>query len=172
MVTNRVELAKYFGRLGFNSGVEVGVLEGHYSIMLLNNIPGLELHCVDNWKNIANREHIKQLAYNRLSGRAHIVQKHSMDAVKDFKDESLDFVYIDANHQYHSVIDDLTEWTKKVRKGGIIAGDDYYMIPGSKWGVIPAVNHFVKENGYELHVTKWDKSLPEEDSHPQFWFVR
>ena len=49
-----------------------------------------------------------------------------MDAVKDFADESLDFVYIDANHEFKYVTEDIFEWSKKVRKGGAIAGHDYF----------------------------------------------
>lgn len=172
-IKNRIELAQMFNRLGLRFGAEIGVLEGHYSEILFKNITDLHLLCIDNWKNIANREAIREAAQERLSNyKAVIIHKHSMDALANVQDNSLDFVYIDANHQYHSVMNDIKGWTKKVRPGGIVSGDDYYEIPGSKWGVIPAVNDYVKEHGYDLNVTEWDKSLPEEDSHPQFWFVK
>lgn len=48
-----------------------------------------------------------------------------MDVVKQFKDESLDFVYIDGNHSFQHVVNDLCEWEKKVKVGGIVAGHDY-----------------------------------------------
>ena len=48
-----------------------------------------------------------------------------MDAVKDFEDGSLDFVYIDGNHDFKNVANDIVEWQKKVRVGGIVAGHDY-----------------------------------------------
>ena len=48
-----------------------------------------------------------------------------MDVVKQFKDGSLDFVYIDANHEFRSVIDDISEWGKKVKVGGIVSGHDF-----------------------------------------------
>ena len=50
-----------------------------------------------------------------------------MDAVKDFPDRSLDFVYIDANHDVRHVIEDIEEWSKKIKKGGIISGHDYFV---------------------------------------------
>src|SRR4029078_5218989 len=69
-----------------------------------------------------------------------------MEAVKDFKDESLDFVYIDGNHQLRYVIEDLVEWSKKIRSGGIISGHDYiYTNPRTAAGichVIYAVNAY------------------------------
>ena len=48
-----------------------------------------------------------------------------MDALKLFDDNSLDFVYIDGNHEFMSVSNDLFHWHKKVRVGGMIAGHDY-----------------------------------------------
>lgn len=48
-----------------------------------------------------------------------------MEAVKQFEDESLDFVYIDADHSFITSANDVYEWSKKVRKGGIVSGHDY-----------------------------------------------
>lgn len=168
---NRFDLAKYLYEQSYKVGAEVGVLEGHYSEILLDNIPGLALYCVDNWKNIAYREAVERMAFARLAKRAIIMRKSSVEAAESFDDGCLDFVYIDANHQYHSIMDDLKAWTPKVRKGGIVCGDDFYDIPGSKWGVVQAVIDFTHEHGYHLQTSKWDPSLPEEDSHPQFWFI-
>lgn len=49
-----------------------------------------------------------------------------MDALKDFEDESLDFVYIDWNHEFLYVLNDIHEWSKKVKKGWVICGHDYF----------------------------------------------
>jgi predicted O-methyltransferase YrrM len=48
-----------------------------------------------------------------------------MDAVQDFQDKDLDFVYIDGAHDFKSVADDICEWERKVRPGGIVFGHDY-----------------------------------------------
>jgi hypothetical protein len=170
VIKNRLELAKYFAALGFIKGAEIGVLEGHYSMILLDIIPDLKLLCVDNWKYLPSHELVRQRAYKNLENRATIIPKHSMEALADVEDGSLDFVYIDANHQYHSVIDDITGWAKKVRVGGIVAGDDYYDIPGSKWGVIEAVTEFTKNPFIPVNITDWDFSQGIEDTHPQYWF--
>ena len=73
-----------------------------------------------------------------------------MDAVKKFKDESLDFVYIDGAHDYKNVYKDLKAWSKKVKKGGIVAGDDYVDpsepdYPKKIYDVKAAVNDWVKK---------------------------
>lgn len=71
-----------------------------------------------------------------------------MEAVKDFTDNSLDFVYIDGNHQLQYVIEDITQWSKKLKVGGIISGHDYiYTNPRTAAGichVIYGVNAYTK----------------------------
>jgi hypothetical protein len=54
------------------------------------------------------------------------IKAFSMDAVKNFKDNSLDFVFIDGNHTFEYAINDIAEWGKKVRPGGIISGHDFW----------------------------------------------
>ena len=49
----------------------------------------------------------------------------SLEAAKQFEDNSLDFVYIDACHQYDDVVEDIKLWEPKVRPGGWIGGHDF-----------------------------------------------
>jgi hypothetical protein len=61
-----------------------------------------------------------------------------------FQDKSLDFVYIDAAHDYENVKKDILAWLPKVKNGGYIAGHDYRYDPNI--GVYEAVNDiFVEE---------------------------
>jgi predicted O-methyltransferase YrrM len=60
-----------------------------------------------------------------FKARAVIVQADSVSAAKKFAPNSLDFVYIDAAHDYRSVWADLQAWFPIVKTGGIIAGHDY-----------------------------------------------
>ena len=68
-----------------------------------------------------------------------------MDAIEDFEDESLDFVYIDGHHGFRYVAEDLVEWSQKVKKGGIISGHDYAL---NKKG---ARDPYVLQVKYVLH---------------------
>lgn len=132
---NRTEMAKTLHELGFKRGVEVGVAQGWHSLLLCENIPGVELYGVDVWdlyegyNEYTDRIHKYYLeAQERMKPypNYHFVKKFSMDAVKDFEDGSLDFVYIDGAHDFKNVADDICEWSKKVkRNGGIVYGHDY-----------------------------------------------
>lgn len=137
-------LARLFYLLGYRTGAEVGVECGLFSEALCRENPGVKLFCVDGWQPYSNyRDHVSsnklegfyQEAKQRLAPypRATLIRKFSMDAVNDFADNSLDFVYIDANHDIQHCINDIAEWGKKVRPGGIIAGHDYarYRLPNT-----------------------------------------
>jgi hypothetical protein len=78
-----------------------------------------------------------------------ILKEYSCDAVNKFDDSSLDFVYIDANHTSAQVLDDITNWSKKVRLGGIVAGHDYFNTNASskiQIHIKQVVNDFVTTN--------------------------
>jgi predicted O-methyltransferase YrrM len=65
----------------------------------------------------------------------------SSQACHFFNPESIDFLYIDAAHDYNSIKDDINNWHPKVKKHGIIAGHDY----SKAWpGVVKAVNESLK----------------------------
>ncbi len=136
--STRVTLAELFRELGYTTGAEIGTARGSYAITLSVNNPDLKLYCVDAWKTydgLNDYTDQKQLdeflsnAMKRLEPYKNIEIEHglSMEVVKRFKDESLDFVYIDANHEFPYVAEDLFYWSKKVRPGGIVSGHDYLL---------------------------------------------
>lgn len=170
---NRVKLAQYFNKLNFKTGAEVGVFAGYYSQVLFETIPGLKLYCCDIWGwgkyKKAEDECLARLEpYNKT-----IIKKHSVEAANDVADSSLDFVYIDAAHDYENVKADIKAWTPKVRVGGIVAGDDAYEFPSGKGGVLRAATEYASQYQYDLKFTDWDIDNPiRDDRMPSFWFVR
>jgi predicted O-methyltransferase YrrM len=60
--------------------------------------------------------------------------------------EPIDFLYIDADHDYSSVLSDLEAWVPHVKPGGIVAGDDYGN--PSFPGVRMAWNYYGIEHGW------------------------
>lgn len=131
----RKNLALLFTELGFKVGAEIGVLLGDYSRILCEANPKLKLYSIDPWlvykeyKDLTpqkNFDDMYQQTKKVLSPyNCKIIRKRSMEAIKDFSDNSLDFVYIDGNHEFTSEANDIHEWSKKVKTGGIIAGHDY-----------------------------------------------
>jgi predicted O-methyltransferase YrrM len=74
-------------------------------------------------------------------------QGYSWELADRFSDESVDFIWIDADHHYSSVIQDIRAWWPKLKKGGIIAGHDY-----TDEGVKLAVREFFDE--FTVHATR------------------
>lgn len=144
------EMSSLFGDLGFKKGVEVGVYRGRFTNALCLKNPGLELIGVDAWTvyngykdypiNDLEKEAFEEAERRNAKFNVRFIKAFSMDAVKEFADESLDFVYIDANHNFEYVVEDIAAWSKKVRKGGIVCGHDYIKNEEFKFGVLDAVN--------------------------------
>lgn len=73
-------------------------------------------------------------------------RQESIIASKNFKDNSIDVLYIDAAHDYNSVYDDCNYWFPKMKASGIMIFDDYH----KKWGVWQAVQDFAKEKTLKI----------------------
>jgi predicted O-methyltransferase YrrM len=178
VVQNRSELAKIFGYLGLRRGAEIGAGFGYFSEILCKSIPDVKFYAIDNWNGSKNTSRERkegasgeEMTKKRLAPYdATIIKKDSLEAARQFPDGSLDFVFIDASHDYESVKADINAWTKKVRRGGIVAGHDYYTFRSGNDSVVRAVNEYVKSNKYELEFTKRDKDNPVKDDRQPCWF--
>lgn len=80
-----------------------------------------------------------------FGNKVQFVRTSSTEAVEYFPDNILDAIFIDANHEFEYVLQDLNMWWPKVKNGGIMAGDDYWME-----GVAKAVHFFADQ--YNLTV--------------------
>lgn len=141
----REEFADMLNDLGLTKGAEIGVQRGDFSEVLCKRIPGLKFYGVDSWTAYegyidfrkghdsleAEQTEVWDKYYIRAKERlapfdATLIQGWSQEVVTQFEDNSLDWVYIDANHDLRHTIDDIDDWSKKVRPGGIISGHDYW----------------------------------------------
>jgi predicted O-methyltransferase YrrM len=154
----REDLARLFAELGYTKGAEIGVSAGAYSLCLCRSIPNLELFCVDPWKverygNARKMEVYYQRCLARLPPYgAKLMRMTSVEAAKLIPDDSLDFVYIDALHDYDNVKMDIELWAPKVRMGGIVSGHDYVEL--HYFGVIQAVDEYTKANNIVFYTTR------------------
>lgn len=110
--------------------------------------PGPEFQSQDRLDKLALR--IAETLANK-STPAELIREPSVTAAAKFADGSLDFVYIDGDHSYAGVTEDILAWYPKLRTGGVLAGHDY--CPGNPqrghvYGVIQAVDEFAEKNGY------------------------
>jgi len=139
-VAYREDLPFLLNKLGLKgTGAEIGVEKGIFSKHLLEHWHGEKLYLIDCWRHnpeyndIANGDHNIQLdnmaktfmAVYEHSKRAAIIREFSVDAATLFQDSSLDFVFLDADHSYSAVKNDIGAWFPKVKKGGLLCGHDY-----------------------------------------------
>lgn len=121
---------------GFRTGAELGVDKGILFAMLLKECPDLTLIGVDTFPDRdRSRRAFQTAARYRVRGK--LWETDTITAAGEIADRSLDFVFIDADHRYAAVRDDIAAWSPKVRPGGWFGGHDYdRRFPG----VIQAVN--------------------------------
>jgi len=118
--------------------VEVGTFAAGFAERILQRTSIKKLICIDPYvsydaykdlMNSVDLEHVFFDAQQRLApyhSRYEFMRQPSIEAAALYSDSSLDFVYIDGNHSYSYVLDDLNAWWPKVRLGGMIVGDDAY----------------------------------------------
>ena len=155
----RNDLASLFAELGFTRGAEIGVKDGAFSLHLCQTIPDLQLICVDPWKEYAadprseaqeKQERLFSQACEKL--KPYSVSIHRMASMAWIHAGCdvfgiLDFIFIDANHTFDFVMQDIIEWSKLVRPGGLVSGHDYYR---TRWsGVVDAVDAYT--NAHQIH---------------------
>ena len=138
-------------------GVELGVFKGFNSENILENLSIKKLYAVDSYptywdlvdgkKVLINHTDIKLEAQERLKkySNAFFIPKSSGEAAVEIPD-NLDFVYIDADHNYEPVLHDIKTYYPKVRPGGVIGGHDF-----EKKGVFRAVSEFVVANDLQIN---------------------
>jgi hypothetical protein len=156
--------------------VEIGCWKGrssaYLSVEILRSGKNIKFDCIDTWN--GSEEHLnpdsffysKELAddkdwlyyefLNNISPvRDHLnpIRLSSLEAANLYEDRSLDFIFIDAAHDYKNVYRDILSWYPKVKKGGIISGHDYTTYEGVKLAVDDYFRdkEFTVKNSYWFH---------------------
>lgn len=137
--------------------VEVGSWKGksssYMAVEIANSNKSIEFICVDTWKNsIENSNLVPKNLFEIFINNMKPVKNYykylamtSLQAAKLFNDKSLDFVFIDASHNYINVKNDILAWKPKIKKNGILAGHDYC---SAHPDVIRAVDEVLKNDFY------------------------
>lgn len=171
-VKNKRDLTLFLKKLNLTGeGVEIGVQLGMYSELILENSDLKRLYSIDPWLNFSENEYKQDSAnvcqeqqdhrylstvfrMNRFGARSVILRMTSEDASKLFSDSQLDFIFIDGNHNYEYVKQDLELWFPKIKANGLFSGDDYLFTPEGKTPVKNAVDEFVESHNLKLYLTK------------------
>lgn len=139
-------------------GAELGVERGRNAKSILKELNIEKLYLIDAWNNyigIDNEwlnidENYKYVLRKfRNDKRVSIIKDYSEHAVNYIEKDSLDFVYIDANHSYKYVYKDIELSFTRVKKGGIIAGHDIFDKHGD---VLNAVKDYCFKNKIYFYV--------------------
>lgn len=161
VLSDRYHLLKHLPKNA--KGVEVGVLGGDWSEHLLTVTEPSELVLIDTFYS-NDYDHMKR--FTKKNHEAYIMDKFSShgDKVKvmkglswnmlsTFDENYFDWIYIDAAHDYNSVVKDLTEAYRTLKPGGIIIMNDYIEydhFTKEDYGVVQATNEFMTENNFEM----------------------
>ena len=132
--------------------VEIGAYKGkstaYMAVEIINSLKKIKFDVIDIWVNTYD------IFTRNLMPVKHVLTPIRMDssvASTQYSNESLDFVFIDAEHDYFSVLNDIIIWYPKIKKNGIIAGHDFHEnFPGVEQAV---KNFFI--NDFSLDVTSW-----------------
>ncbi len=174
-LSSRNALGPYLNRLGLvGNGVEVGTHRGEFAKLLLEGWAG-RLYCVDPWDEqpedyIQQAKFLPESSGDRVKDhgaalktlykyrdRCMFMKTTSEEAAKSFADDSLDFVYLDGNHEPPHVEQDIRLWWPKLKTGGVLSGHDV-VCPGppseDNWSqyIFPAIYTFSQEVGRDLHL--------------------
>lgn len=163
-------------------GVEIGTHIGEFAEQILNTWNGT-LICVDPWKIYPEYKEQYQFLWGRENGnffeqaskrlekfkhRCQLIRLTSGSAVSLIPTK-LDFVYIDGNHSYRYVKQDLELWYPKLESKGIIAGHDFFMpgaiIDNMQDEVQQAVIEFANTKALDIHI------IPEIGEHPWSYYM-
>ena len=157
---------------------KIGVWTGEFSDRILQYTKPRELHLIDPWRfdprtlpmrgqglarNQADMDAVRQRVLKRFRNRAAVHCDTSAVVLPAFPDGYFDWVYIDGDHSEAAVRADLELALRKVKDGGVIAGDDFtWERGGDGRSVQRAVLSFVEGRGLRLRVFR--------DS--QYWIER
>lgn len=149
---DRETLINIWKDAGYKEGAEIGVKRASYSQKILSTIPDVKLHCIDPW-GVYKESHLTKEGQDKtyevamkvlapFKDRVVVHKDYSQNVASQFKDKSLDFLFIDGMHTFDGCALDLILWVPKVKVGGMVAVHDYLAM--RRGGVVEAVDAYTR----------------------------
>lgn len=166
MINTRENLPDILNSKNYKIGVELGSYKGEFADLILSNWNG-KLICIDLFDREDNyllqhedNYYTHDLAGNKLlpifNKRMHrhkdnllTIQSDTVSASKFFPDNYFDFIYIDADHKYEAVIQELNSWYCKLKPGGLFSGHDF----------LPDFDYSKKNNSIYGYLNKYNSDF-------------
>lgn len=175
LINDRSALGFWLNKLGLTGEfAEIGVLAGTFTRTVLSQWEGRKYWAIDPWvtqaddvyrerqEDGARYEEMYQglMALAKEDDRVTVLRSISSFAVNEFQNGQLDCVYIDGNHAYKNVMEDMDLYWPKVKIGGIMGGHDFLTNTeeGAWIEVDSAVKRWALEHGKVFYVcpcTSW-----------------
>lgn len=144
------------------TGIEIGTWKGYFAERLFKSGRAKTLYCIDPYELYGDYyfddlNSAESIAKNKLKPyNVTFIKEYSNKAVDKIKGK-VDFIYIDGNHSYNSVKEDIKLYWPKLKEGGIFGGHDFcYQSTKNGEGVIKAVTEFAVKNDLKLFVESPD----------------
>lgn len=192
--TTKANIYQALEKLDCKYGIEIGVRTGSNLKNLEKNSKFKEgmLFGVDCWTEDPTKPEINDVGFTQsmldqqfiecvvnfsLTPFVKIIRNFSYEASLTFPDNYFDFIYIDAAHDYESMVLDLNAWWPKLKPGGILSGHDYIdydvVWRGKKCEVYRATNEFAEQNNVIVDYVEKNLEDPNPFSRcPSFFIIK
>ncbi len=151
------------------TAIELGVMHGDFSEFILETLEPAKFYGADLF-----RMHEEPIIWGRPSSelfdnmtqidfyrkrfakygdRFRALQGPSADLMEEFPDETFDFIYIDAGHDYENVRKDADVSARKLKRDGLIVFNDYTLMDVfslDPYGIVQAVNEMVATGDWKI----------------------
>jgi hypothetical protein len=168
----RVRRAQFLGKMPKGGlAIEIGVWRGEFSRKILDTIQPEKLCLIDPWKNFAEHDDkafsgreedetmdaihagVCRLYAAEIKAKSVVVMREmSADALMKFADDTISFAYVDGDHSYQGVKNDLAALFPKMMAGGVMAFDDYHRRGWWGDGVLRAIHEFIGDHPAEVRI--------------------
>lgn len=145
--------------------LEIGSFSGESAEIFISSGKIKKMYCVDSWEDKylpdGNMKEVENIFDERIIRKYNFVEKikrNSLDSAELFENNFFDFVYLDGDHSYECVKNEIIKYFPKIKRDGFLGGHDYDSLPFNQ-GVVDAVNETSGSPAIIYKDTSWLKKI-------------